>query len=116
MSHNIHQEVIFAVRGKNLDLLMERVSAGGDINYQDEKYGSAIAEAINTGNEEILQYLIEQGANLNLESSNGIYPLEIALHHASDDIVRKLSWSGAKISSRCRPHWKERLSLCLANY
>lgn len=116
MSHSIDQKLIFAVRGNNLNLLMEQIAAGGDINYQDKQYGSALTEAINTENEEILQYLIEQGINLNLENHSGIFPLEVALHHASDDIVRKLSWSGAKISSRCRPHWKERLKQCLSNY
>lgn len=55
MSHTIHQEVI----GKNLDPLIERASAVGDINYQNEKYESAISEAINTRNEEILQYLAD---------------------------------------------------------
>ncbi len=112
----IHQEVIFAARGKNLELLKQRLSAGGNINYLDDKYGSALSEAINGGDDEIIQYLIDNGANVNLENSNGIVPLELALHHASGDIVRKLSWSGAKIKGRCRPHWKERLESCLKGY
>lgn len=116
MSFTIHQEVIFAVRAKNIDLLKQRLSAGGDINYRDESYGSALTEAINRGDEEIIQYLIDNGADVNLENFNSITPLELALNHASDEIVRKLSWSGARISSRCRPHWKERLRLCLKNY
>ncbi len=116
MSFTIHQEVIFAVKGKNLELVKQRLFAGGDINYRDNKYGSALSEAINGGDEEIVQYLIDSGANVNLENSSGIVPLELALHHASDDIVRKLSWSGAKINSRCRPHWKQRLKLCLENH
>jgi len=113
MAFTINQKVIFAVRGKNLELLKERISDGGDINYQDPAHGSALAAAINVEDEAILQYLIENGVDVNAANSHDIVPLEMALHHSSDWVVRKLSWSGAKLKSRARPHWKERLVACL---
>ena len=42
MSFTINQKVIFAVRAKNLELLKERISDGGDINYQDPIHSSAL--------------------------------------------------------------------------
>ena len=62
--------------------------------------------AINNDDETIIQYLIENGANVNVENSHGISPLEVAFHHSSDEIVRKLYWLGAMLQSRPRPHWK----------
>jgi ankyrin repeat protein len=116
MTFSLDQQVIFAVRARNLDLVKVRIEAGGDINYQDPKHGSALVSAINNEDEAILQFLIESGVNVNAENPHGIVPLEVALHHANNSIVRKLSWSGAKLSSRSRPHWKERLGACLNDY
>ena len=116
MAFTLNQLTIFAVRARNLDLLKERVDAGGDINYQDPGHGSALVAAINNDDEEIIQCLLDHGVNVNAENGHGIVPLEVALHHSSDNVVRQLSWAGAKLSSRCRPHWKERLKLCLSSY
>ena len=60
-----------------------------------------------------LRFLIENGVNVNAENAYGIVPLEVALNHAGCSIVRKLAWSGAKLNSKSRPHWKERLEVCL---
>ncbi len=116
MAFTLDQQIIFAVRAGNLELVKERIEAGGDLNYQDSKHGSALVSAINNGDEVILQFLIDNGADVNGENSYGIVPLEIALHHANNNIVRKLSWSGAKLNSRSQPHWKERLEACLNDY
>ncbi|MGB0204288.1 MAG: ankyrin repeat domain-containing protein [Neptuniibacter sp.] len=113
MAFTLDQQIIFAVRARNLELVMERIEAGGDLNYQDSMYGSALVSAINNGDEVILQFLIDSGADVNAENVHGIVPLETALHQANRNIVRKLSWSGAKLKSRSRPHWKELLEACL---
>jgi ankyrin repeat protein len=115
MAFTINQKIIFASRGRNLELVNERICEGGDINYQDPKHGSALVAAINNNDENMVQFLIDNGANVNAENSHGVVPLEVALHHSSDEIVRKLSWSGAKLKSRSRPHWKERLESCLSD-
>jgi ankyrin repeat protein len=75
-----------------------------------------LVAAINNNDVDMLKYLVENGANVNAENSGGVVPLEIALHHSTDEIVRLLSWSGAKLKSRCRPHWKERLQACLNDF
>ena len=116
MAFTLDQKIIFAVRARNLELVKERIKAGGDLNHQDSMYGSALVSAINNGDEVILQFLIDSGADVNAENPHGIVPLEIALHHANSNIVRIFSWSGAKLNSRSRPHWKERLDECLNDY
>jgi|TARA_Y100001968_G_scaffold177561_1_gene162663 ankyrin repeat protein len=115
MSFTIHQKLIFAARGRNLRLVEERIAEGADIDYQDPQHGSALIAAINNNDVRLIQFLIEKGINVNLQVNRGVVPLEVALHHASDDVVRLLAWSGAKLSSRARSHWKERLRQCLAN-
>ncbi|WP_462160143.1 ankyrin repeat domain-containing protein [Pseudoalteromonas sp. GB56] len=109
------QKVIFAARGCNLELLKERIACGGNINYQDTKYGSALISAINNSDFPMVLFLIENGADVNAENAYGIVPLEVALQQSTDEIVRILAWSGARLKSRSRPHWRERLELCLRN-
>ena len=113
MTITLDQLVIFAVRGKNLELAKERIEAGGNINYQDSKHGSALLAAINNKDEGLLQLLIDNGVNLNQDNSHGICPLEIALHHSSSGIVKKLAWCGAQLNKKSRPHWQEKLEACL---
>ncbi len=115
MGINIHQKVIFAVRGGNLELVKERVSSGGDLNYQDSTHGSALVAAIKSGNEEILSWLVENGVDVNAENEYGKSPLEVALHNPNSAIVRKLVWGGAKLEKKARPYYAERLTECLKN-
>jgi len=85
-------------------------------NYQDPKHGSALSVAINNGDEAILRFLIDNGVSLNRKNSHGVVPLEVALHYGNCSVVRQLSWAGAKLGDRSRPHWKEQLEVCLKNY
>tara|TARA_B100000965_G_scaffold380301_1_gene376742 strand:+ start:1344 stop:1703 length:360 start_codon:yes stop_codon:yes gene_type:complete len=93
----------------------ERIAAGGNLNYQDASHGSALVAAINNNDVTMIQYLIDHGADVNAENTHGIVPIEIALHHATDEVVRLLAWSGAKLHSRSRPHWRKRLEECLSS-
>ena len=113
MSSNIDQKLIFAVRGRNLELVKERLAEGGNINHQDPKHGSALIAAINNDDVSLIQYLIENGVDVNAENKYGVVPIEVALHHSTDEVVRLLAWSGARVKSKVRPHWQERLESCL---
>ena len=112
---NLKPKVIFAVRGGNLELLKKRIEAGGNLNYQDSHYGSALVSAIGNSDAEVLMYLIKNGVEVNAENSHGIVPLEVALHHSNTSFVRLLFYAGAKLSSRSRPYWKKRLEACLSD-
>ncbi len=109
MELTLDKLLIFAVRNGNLELVKERIEAGADVNYQDPQAGSALGAAIHNDDVSLAQYLLEAGADANLPNEHGTVPLELALHHAGDNMVRKLAWFGGKITSRCRPHWRERL-------
>ncbi|WP_370979711.1 ankyrin repeat domain-containing protein [Agaribacterium sp. ZY112] len=113
MSFSIDQQVIFAARSGNLELLQERVEAGGNINHQDPSHGSAITVAINSNNLEVLDWLIAQGADLNQENSHGITPLDQALRFPNTQVVRLLAYNGAKLGKTVRSHYKARLEECL---
>jgi ankyrin repeat protein len=116
MSFSLDQKVIFAARSQNMQLLQERHIAGGNLNYFDLTHGSAISSAINNHDETILRYLIVNGANVNAEYPTGVTPLELALHHSSNNIVRMLCEAGAKLTKKSRPHWKEKLETILNDY
>ncbi|MBN8238552.1 ankyrin repeat domain-containing protein [Marinobacter hydrocarbonoclasticus] len=113
MELTLDKLLISAVRNGNLDLVKERIEAGANVNYQDPQAGSALGAAIYNDDVSLAQYLLETGADANLPNEHGIVPLELALHYAGDSMVRKLAWFGGKITSRCRPHWRERLEACL---
>ena len=71
--------------------------------------------AINCGGEEIIEFIIDNGVDLNAQNGHGVVSLVVALYHASDNsLVRLFSWSGAKLGSRSKPHLKQRLEHCLS--
>ncbi len=79
---------------RNLELLEGRVKIGGELNYQDPEYGSALMFAINNNNNYnvgIIQFLIDSGVNLSAQNEHGIVPLEVVLHHSSESVLRLLS-------------------------
>ena len=110
---SIHQLTIFAARSGNLELLKERIKAGGDINYLDQKFGSALSEAIRTSKLEIIDYLIKSGVNVNVSYFDDIGPLEIALRNPNIHVVYKLLCAGAKLKKKSRHYYKLRLQECL---
>ncbi len=114
MELTLDKLLIFAVRSGNFELVKKRIEAGANINYQDKQVGSALGAAIHNDDVSLAHYLLEAGADANLPNDHGIVPLELALHHAGDSMVRKLAWFGGKVTSRCRPHWRERLEVCSA--
>jgi ankyrin repeat protein len=113
MDFTIDQLVIFAARSGNLQLLKERVRAGGDINYNDSSHGSALTAAILKGHLNVLDWLISNGADVNMEYHDGIGPLEVALRNPEPTVVYRLACAGAKLRKKTRPYYRERLEQCL---
>ena len=114
MSFTIDQLVIFAARSGNLQLLKERVKAGGGINYNDSSHGSALTAAIIAGHIEVLDWLIANGVDVNVQYHDGIGPLEVALRSPEPTVVYRLACAGAKLRKKTRPYYRERLEQCLA--
>lgn len=114
MSFTIDQLTIFSARSGNLQLLKERVQAGGDINYIDSSHGSALTAAIIKGHLEVLDWLMANGVDVNVEYHDGIGPLEVALRNPESSVVYRLVCVGAKLRKKTRPYYRERLEQCLA--
>ncbi|GIK60429.1 MAG: hypothetical protein HND39_12060 [Ignavibacteriota bacterium] len=110
---SIHQLTIFAARSGNLELLKERIKAGGDINYLDQQFGSALSEAIRTSKLEIIDYLIQNGVDVNASYYDDFGPLEIALRNPEFHIVYKLLCAGARLKKKTRPYYKLRMEECI---
>lgn len=110
---SIHQLTIFAARSGNLELLKERIKAGGDINYIDQQFGSALSGAIRTSKLEIIDYLIKNGVNVNASYYDDIGPLEIALRNPDIHVVYILLCAGARLRKKTRPYYKSRMEECL---
>ena len=113
MDPTADQLVIFAVRGGDLALVQERIAAGGRINAVDATHGSALSEAVRRADLQILDWLIENGADVNAKYGDGIGPLEIALRDPNPDVVRRLLYAGAVLARTARPYYRERLEACL---
>jgi|RhiMethySRZTD1v2_1073278.scaffolds.fasta_scaffold365782_2 ankyrin repeat protein len=113
MPFSIDQLVIFAARAGNLSLLKERVSAGGNINYVDPYYGSALIQAIRGCHLEALDWLITNGADVNAQYHDGFGPLEIALRCSDPQVVYRLVCAGAKLTQKARSYYRKRLEDCL---
>jgi ankyrin repeat protein len=63
---------------------------GRDINYIDNKIGSALHYAIVNVQDEYMVELLENGANINLRNASGQTPLFLASLYAIDDYVHTL--------------------------
>ncbi len=113
MSFSIDQLVIIASRAGNLHLLEERVLAGGNVNYNDSQYGSALIAAITHRHFHILDWLITNNADVNVQYHDGLGPLEIALRNSDPEIVYRLVCAGAKLTRTARPYFRKRLDDCL---
>lgn len=113
MGFTLDQLAIFAVRADNLPLLKERIESGAAIDYHDPDHGSILGEAIRKNNIEILDWLIDNGVDVNVEYRDAVGPLEIALHSPNPEVVYRLTCAGAKLKRKARPHLRKRLEECL---
>ena len=93
-------KLIEAVMYQDLDAVKTAISQGTDINYQDPTSGStALILAANYGFVDIAKFLIEKGADVDLQAKNGTSPL-MAAAGSSEDIFRLLIEKNADIKAK----------------
>lgn len=74
------------------------IEAGGDVNQEDELTGhTPLTLAILMGDkEELVSFLINNGADVNTTAKNGKTPLNLAIEAGNDNFVELLEANGAK--------------------
>lgn len=106
----IHQLLIFAARGGNLEVMRERLSAGADVSYVDEYHGSALFAAIVGRHVTAAEFLIANGADLQVTDAHGQGPLEYSLRYGNDDITAALLRAKARLQPHALSRFRELLS------
>jgi len=85
----------------DIEKLRKYIQNGTDINLQDECGSTALHAAANSGNKEIAEYLISQGAHLDAKQKElRLTPLYYAAIHNHQDIVDLLLAKGADINTK----------------
>lgn len=89
----------FSSRGKldQVQLYLEGSSGNIDLNSLEKGTWSAIQRAAYCGHIDVVRYLIEKGANPNIQSDDGMDPLFCAIKGGHLAVVQLLSESGALV-------------------
>ncbi|KAJ5076860.1 serine/threonine-protein kinase sty13 [Anaeramoeba ignava] len=89
-----------AIWNDDLKEIQKLISSGEDINKRSEFSGQTpIYLALQKNKKEIVRYLVENGANLNIIDNNGLTPLMIAVDSESHDMVEFLLSYGANVDA-----------------
>jgi ankyrin repeat protein len=91
-------KLIEAVMYQDLASVKTLINQGVDVNFKDQQSGStALIIAANFGFSEIAEFLIDNGADINLQANNGTSPL-MAAAGSSEQIFKLLLGKGADIT------------------
>jgi ankyrin repeat protein len=90
-----------AISAEDVEQVRKLAFSDPNINLNDESNGmSALAQAIERGNRDIVSVLVSAGANVNKRSSSGQTALMSLSEKASPELVRDLILAGAKLNAR----------------
>jgi hypothetical protein len=101
MALSAEEPLVIAASANDLPTVRKLIAAGVDVNIRDKIVDStALDEAVNYGNREMVRALLDAGAEINARSSRR----QTALMRLDDDATEKLVWdlvaAGAKINLR----------------
>lgn len=82
----------------DLDRVHELVELGAPINSRAPQ-GTPLSRAAEEGHDEVVWYLLRQGAEPDLASSDGLTPLMVASQEGNDRIIRMLMKAGARVNA-----------------
>lgn len=89
-----------AVVDGDIDQVKSEISAGADVNTKDGRTGLTLLQiAINKKHTEIIQLLLDKGADVNIKDKQGRGPIHLAVVTGQKDIVEKLIAKGADINA-----------------
>lgn len=93
------EEFVWSVKNGELEKVKAYVDSKKgkfDVNAQINSGRSPIHFAADYGQEEVIQYLVTQGANVNITDAHGITPLLCAIWEGHPNCVKFLISKGAK--------------------
>jgi len=90
-----------AARKGNFRLLKQQL-AKQDVNVRDKDGGTALSNAALAGQLEVVNFLVEQGANVNSQANDGNSPLHSAAFLGRLEIVQVLVQQGANVNIKNR--------------
>ena len=85
-----------------MEVFRALVKAGGDVDTPDSDGWTALHEASRSGFTDGVRYLLERGADVNMNSANeyGDTPLTLASSEGRVEVVRALLEAGADVNKR----------------
>jgi ankyrin repeat protein len=97
--------LMLAAYASNLAMVEALIEAGADVNAQDARGWSAISRAVynaeqNRGFAEVVQVLINAGANIEAAISYGVRPLMLAAGYGETAVVEVLLNAGADVLAK----------------
>ena len=98
---NSSKDLWTAARTGDLQAIKHYIKTGGDINALDKTFQvSAMSWSALHGQTEVVQLLIENGAEVNIRSGDGTTPLHSAAFLGRTDVVKFLLDNGADVKAR----------------
>ncbi len=95
--NSINNEISWSIYNGNIKNIEKLISSGFDIDTVIRKHNerriyeaTPITLAVLNNNLDLVKFFFINGANLHIKDSDGKTPLEIAIEHGSDDIVKYL--------------------------
>ena len=90
-------EILSASLNGQLNIVQDFINSGIDCDLIDEHGNTPLSYSAISGHLEIVQYLVEKGANINLQNTDGITAFMLAFAAESEhfEIVRYLVEKGA---------------------
>ena len=95
---DIHKEFFTACREGNLDMLLDSIENGVDVNLETGFVGGLGVAAIH-GRLDVVKLLIQNGANVNTAQKGKATPLQLAVISGHIEIAKVLIQNGADVDA-----------------
>lgn len=94
-----HNALMYAVLNQNLEITLNLLDRGADINATDDMGNNAFMYAIDSGDEGVVKLLLQKGADVHTANWSGVTPLMYASADNHGNIVKLLPDKGASVDA-----------------
>src|SRR5512136_1395484 len=89
-----------AIKGGNVQIVLDSLGRGADVNARDRYGQTALMLAAHAGYRAIVEILIAHRANLDITAKDGLSALMLAVIAGHAEVARLLAQAGADLSLR----------------